>query len=76
MLLRYGPVTIPNLLILRAEQRKKRTGGCGTIVHELGHEARDPDYAHGHVYVSRLANLAGKLPFLAPRSPSCSRETD
>jgi hypothetical protein len=41
----------------------------GLIVHELAHEANDPDYAHGHVYVRRLANLAGKLPFLAIRKP-------
>jgi hypothetical protein len=40
-----------------------------TIVHELAHEAKDPDYAHGQVYVNRLANLAGKLPFLATKKP-------
>lgn len=39
------------------------------IVHELAHEASDPDYAHGHVYVNRLAKLAGMLPFLATKKP-------
>lgn len=41
----------------------------GLIVHELAHEANDPDYAHGHVYVNRLAKLAGMLPFLATKKP-------
>jgi len=39
------------------------------IVHELAHEANDPDYAHGHIYVRRLAKLAGMLPFLATKKP-------
>jgi hypothetical protein len=43
------------------------------IVHELPHEAEDPDFAHGHVYVRRLGELAGKLPFLALEKPEIFR---
>lgn len=35
------------------------------ILHEVAHEARDPDYAHGPVYRRNLETLAGKAVMLA-----------
>jgi len=47
----------------------------GLIIHELAHDgAQDPDYAHGPVYLRRLEQLIGQLPFLAIKQPEIFKE--